>query len=224
MAWWKALQKTLEPSDLVVLPPGPRNQTHDFVARGFTLQPKHIEHIRKQWSEFSKTAERLGSSESMEKILEDARRVLPCDSQRSIVSGLTAFEAFEGSHMNDCKDDERHRHAAESSGKRLVDTFSGSGVVILSGAVPYFVPSLVALKSLRHVGCSLPVELWIPDSEAPTPKEQQELQQELEGLGARLKVLPVSSGWHPQVLHTDHCTSQQRCLMYWPFSLGNCKC
>lgn len=193
---------------MVVLPPGPRNQTHDFVARGFTFQPKHIEHIHEQWATFSETAKRLGRPESMDDILAAAHKEQPCDKQLSIVSSLTAFEAAESSHAKHCKDSESHGHETGSAGKSVVETFSGEGVVILSGAAPYFVPSLVALKSLRHVGCSLPVELWIPDSEAPSPKEQKELQQELVGLGAQLKILPVSSGWHPQVIHTNSCTLQ----------------
>lgn len=205
IAWWIQLQQTLLPSDLVVLPPGPRNRTHDFVARGLTMQPEHIGFIHTQWQEFSSSAELLASAESTTEFLSVAKLggVQPCEHREP--EKLLEFDvASVGVHPALCNDSSQHGDTTNAAmhvqQRALVDTFSGEGVAILSGSAPYFIPSLIALKTLRHTGCALPVEIWMPDSEAPSPEEQNALHHQLAGLGAVLQILPVTSGWHPQVL------------------------
>lgn len=88
-----------------------------------------------------------------------------------------------------------------------VDSFSGRGVAILSGAAPYLLPSLVALKALRRTGCTLPVEMWMPEEEAPAPDVLAGLQQDMAQLGAKLALLPIPPALNGQVclfiyLHT----------------------
>lgn len=40
------------------------------------------------------------------------------------------------------------------------DQFSGRGVVIAAGGLKYLVPAWVCVRALRHVGCTLPIEIW----------------------------------------------------------------
>jgi hypothetical protein len=145
VAWWRRVGGTLNETDLVALPPGPRNKTHDFVAMNLFMQPSHIMHVQEQWRRFSAAAEAVGSP---------------------------------------------------------VDTFTGRGVAILSGAAPYLVPSLIALKALRRAGCTLPVEMWLPEAEAPPPQMFAQLQQDVAQLGAKLTLLPVPAALDGQVLNT----------------------
>lgn len=65
-------------------------------------------------------------------------------------------------------------------------TFAGRGVVILGGGLTYTVPAWVALHMLRRAGCALPVEVWFPPAEAPTPG----LAAALADLGATARILP----------------------------------
>jgi hypothetical protein len=140
--WWFRLGSTLRSTDLVVLPPGPRNKSHDFVAMNLSMQPSHITHVQEQWRSFSASAEAVDSP---------------------------------------------------------VDTFKGRGIAILSGAAPYLVPSLIALKSLRATGCALPVEMWLPEAEAPPPEDLAGLQQDMARLGAKLILLPIPAALAGQV-------------------------
>ncbi|KAG2436436.1 hypothetical protein HXX76_006739 [Chlamydomonas incerta] len=58
--------------------------------------------------------------------------------------------------------------------------FSGRGVVMVGGSLRYLVPAWVSLHVLRKSGCRLPVEVWFPAAEYPTP----ELEAALAALGA----------------------------------------
>ena len=40
------------------------------------------------------------------------------------------------------------------------DKYSGRGIVICAGGVPYFTCAWVCIRMLRHLGCLLPIELW----------------------------------------------------------------
>lgn len=40
------------------------------------------------------------------------------------------------------------------------EQFAGRGVVTCAGGIKYGVPAWVMIRALRHVGCTLPVELW----------------------------------------------------------------
>ncbi len=40
------------------------------------------------------------------------------------------------------------------------DQFAGRGIVTCAGGRKYTVPAYVLVRSLRHVGCTLPIELW----------------------------------------------------------------
>jgi hypothetical protein len=40
------------------------------------------------------------------------------------------------------------------------DRFSGRGIVICGGGLTYFPPAWVCIRLLRHLGCTLPIELW----------------------------------------------------------------
>lgn len=42
LAWWAAVAGTLSPGDPTILPPGPRNRSHDFVVKGYRMDPAHI--------------------------------------------------------------------------------------------------------------------------------------------------------------------------------------
>jgi alpha 1,2-mannosyltransferase len=67
-------------------------------------------------------------------------------------------------------------------------TYAGRGVVILGGGLTYMVPAWVALHMLRRAGSSLPVEVWFPAAEAPTPG----LVSALARLGAGTRILPAA--------------------------------
>jgi hypothetical protein len=56
LTWWTTLATSIKHDDLVVLPPGPRNKSHDFVVKGLRVRPEHIEVVREQWGAFQKTA------------------------------------------------------------------------------------------------------------------------------------------------------------------------
>eukprot|EP00884_Botryococcus_braunii_P021243 jgi/Botrbrau1/7802/Bobra.0159s0230.1 len=47
--------------------------------------------------------------------------------------------------------------------------FAGKGIVILGGGLTYMVPAWVNVHMLRRTGCQLPVEMWFPAVEYPTP-------------------------------------------------------
>lgn len=83
------------------------------------------------------------------------------------------------------------RAFVEEAGDYPATAFDGKGIAILSGSMPYLVPSLIALKSLRRVGCQLPVELWFPSSEAPPAGVSFKLKR----LGATARKFPL-----PEVL------------------------
>lgn len=67
------------------------------------------------------------------------------------------------------------------------DAFEGRGIAILSGNLPYLVPSVVALKAIRRTGCTLPVEFWFPANESPTLGVAMKLHR----LGATVRKFPV---------------------------------
>jgi len=50
--------------------------------------------------------------------------------------------------------------AADELPSYPVGRFHGRGVVILGGGVKYFPSAWVCINMLRHVGCTLPIELW----------------------------------------------------------------
>ncbi|GLC36242.1 hypothetical protein PLESTB_001364800 [Pleodorina starrii] len=54
--------------------------------------------------------------------------------------------------------------------------FSGRGVVMVGGGMHYLTPAWVNLHLLRRTGCTLPVELWFPVEEFPTPAVEAALQ------------------------------------------------
>lgn len=72
-------------------------------------------------------------------------------------------------------------------GTMPVGAFEGRGIAILSGNVPYLVPSIIALKALRRTGCTLPVEFWFPANETPTLGVAMKLHR----LGATVHKFPV---------------------------------
>ncbi|PNW86953.1 hypothetical protein CHLRE_02g102750v5 [Chlamydomonas reinhardtii] len=65
--------------------------------------------------------------------------------------------------------------------------FSGRGVVMVGGSLRYLVPAWVSLHVLRRSGCRLPVEVWFPAAEYPTP----ELEAALAALGATARRLEL---------------------------------
>ncbi|KAG2454624.1 hypothetical protein HYH02_000465 [Chlamydomonas schloesseri] len=65
--------------------------------------------------------------------------------------------------------------------------FSGRGVVMVGGTLRYLVPAWVSLHVLRRSGCRLPVEVWFPAAEYPTP----ELEAALAALGATARRLEL---------------------------------
>lgn len=67
------------------------------------------------------------------------------------------------------------------------DAFEGRGIAILSGNLPYLVPSVIALKAIRRTGCKLPVEFWFPANEGPTLGVAMKLHR----LGASVRKFPV---------------------------------
>lgn len=67
------------------------------------------------------------------------------------------------------------------------DAFEGRGIAILSGNLPYLVPSVIALKAIRRTGCKLPVEFWFPANEAPSFGVAMKLHR----LGATVRKFPV---------------------------------
>jgi alpha 1,2-mannosyltransferase len=95
-------------------------------------------------------------------------------------------------HIEDAKKQWR-RFLTRANRDAPVDTFHGRGIAILSGSLPYLVPSLVALKSLRRSGCNLPIELWFPETEMPAI----DIARGIERLGARVQTFPL-----PDVLGT----------------------
>eukprot|EP00892_Ulva_mutabilis_P002081 jgi/Ulvmu1/11874/UM081_0032.1 len=72
-------------------------------------------------------------------------------------------------------------------GEMPEDAFEGRGIAILSGNLPYLVPSVIALKAIRRTGCKLPVEFWFPANEAPTLGVAMKLHR----LGATVRKFPV---------------------------------
>ncbi|GLC36605.1 hypothetical protein PLESTM_000470500 [Pleodorina starrii] len=54
--------------------------------------------------------------------------------------------------------------------------FSGRGVVMVGGGMRYLTPAWTNLHLLRRTGCILPVELWFPVEEFPTPAVEAALQ------------------------------------------------
>jgi hypothetical protein len=40
------------------------------------------------------------------------------------------------------------------------ERFAGRGIVMAAGGLRYMIPAWVAIRALRHVGCTLPIELW----------------------------------------------------------------
>lgn len=146
LAWWRLLASTLTPSDTTILPPGPRNRTHDFVVKGFRIEQPHIRLAWKLHDDFLRAADGAVTNVSG-------------SDPGSLVGGGAAAAAL---------------------------GFNGTGIAILGGAPPYLTPMLVTLKALRRTGCTLPVEVWFPEAEAPTAA----LAASLELLGARLCVFP----------------------------------
>lgn len=107
------------------------------------------------------------------------------------------------SHIAHAQQQWRNFSAAAEAVGSPVESFTGRGVAILSGATPYLVPSLIALKALRRTGCTLPVEMWLPEAEAPEPEIRLGLQHDLEQLGAKLILLPVPPVLAGQVSNTS---------------------
>lgn len=57
----------------------------------------------------------------------------------------------------------------------------GRGVVVVGGGT-YFPSAYVTIRVLRHIGCPLPVELWVAEGEAVDPPSA------IDGLGVRVRV------------------------------------
>ncbi|GFH10175.1 uncharacterized protein HaLaN_05442 [Haematococcus lacustris] len=53
--------------------------------------------------------------------------------------------------------------------------FQAKGVVIIAGGLKYMVSAWISLHMLRRTGCLLPVEVWFPLSELPTPELEDQL-------------------------------------------------
>jgi hypothetical protein len=95
----------------------------------------------------------------------------------------------------------QHIAQVKEGWRRFLDTagqdppkgaFKGRGIAILSGSMPYLVPSMIALRALRATGCTLPVEFWFPENEIP----DYDVAKQLESLGAQVQVFPFD----PEVL------------------------
>ena len=135
--WWAAVRSSVTADDTIVLPPGPRSRTDDFVEKGLRFQPQHIETIRAQWGRFS---ERFG--------------------------------------------------APPAGGK----AFAGRGIAMLGGKMEYLVPALVAIRALRKTGCTLPIELWLPDTEPRPPDVILDKVADKLGVYPRTLAMPAALG------------------------------
>ncbi|GIL63128.1 hypothetical protein Vafri_17254 [Volvox africanus] len=65
--------------------------------------------------------------------------------------------------------------SSSSRSPTVVPRFSGRGVVMVGGGMQYLTPAWVSLHVLRRTGCKLPVELWFPVEEFPTPAVEEAL-------------------------------------------------
>ena len=118
---------------------------------------------------------------------------LPSRVVKAALAGQRAFlgslPAYPGGGAADKKDDETPSSSSAASAASPRPLFSGRGVVFLGGGPTYLVPTLVALRTLRLSGCSLPAEVWFPRAEAPT----RGLERLLGQLGAVARLLPGAS-------------------------------
>jgi glycosyltransferase involved in cell wall biosynthesis/ADP-heptose:LPS heptosyltransferase len=72
-------------------------------------------------------------------------------------------------------DDRNHLEAANSFIKTITPTprdIAGDGIIICGGGMTYFTNAWVNIRILRHLGCSLPIELWYLDKNEITPEMQ----------------------------------------------------
>ncbi|GLI66684.1 hypothetical protein VaNZ11_010617 [Volvox africanus] len=65
--------------------------------------------------------------------------------------------------------------SSRSSSPPAAPGFSGRGVVMVGGGLHYLTPAWTNLHVLRRTGCRLPVELWFPVDEFPTPAVEEAL-------------------------------------------------
>ena len=63
--------------------------------------------------------------------------------------------------------------------------YKGRGIVIVGGGLKYMVSAWINVHLLRRAGCTLPVEMWFPISEQPTPH----LEATLGSLGVSCRLL-----------------------------------
>jgi hypothetical protein len=53
--------------------------------------------------------------------------------------------------------------------------FHGSGIVIAGGGLDYFPSLYVTIRAIRHVGCSLPIQVWYLGRENELPADRQDI-------------------------------------------------
>ncbi|GIL84768.1 hypothetical protein Vretimale_14448 [Volvox reticuliferus] len=69
----------------------------------------------------------------------------------------------------------RNSSSGSSGSSSAAPGFSGRGVVMVGGGIRYLTPAWASLHVLRRTGCKLPVELWFPVEEFPTPAVEEAL-------------------------------------------------
>ncbi|HTL15689.1 MAG TPA: glycosyltransferase family 9 protein, partial [Patescibacteria group bacterium] len=78
-----------------------------------------------------------------------------------------ARRAIQATRNNDYDNQPLNLHTAPAACERFIETvppyprgFEGRGIVICGGGLRYFPSAWVCINMLRHLGCTLPIELW----------------------------------------------------------------
>ncbi|GIL68802.1 hypothetical protein Vafri_22039 [Volvox africanus] len=137
--------------------PDTRIRTNDWVREGRRMRTRDVEKLKA----------------SVAGLLRD----LP-PYPNAAASAAAAAAATEAGNANDSSSISGSTSTSSSSSSSSPTTapgFSGRGVVMVGGGMRYLTPAWTSLHVLRRTGCKLPVELWFPVEEFPTPAVEEAL-------------------------------------------------
>ncbi|MBS0262993.1 MAG: hypothetical protein JSS02_13695, partial [Planctomycetes bacterium] len=93
--------------------------------------------------------------------------------------------------------------------------FQGRGIIIAGGGERFFPMLYVTIRAIRHVGCTLPIEVWFLGHKREMPISRQRLLApfgvtciDADEVGAPLGVTALG-GWELKVFATLHCRFQE---------------